>query len=76
MSTTVSSHLSIADRIEGYGHALSARELTALLGCSESNLYSMARAGRIPHIRFWGSIRFDPHVSARWVREHEVDFDA
>jgi excisionase family DNA binding protein len=66
----------LLERVKAYDHALSARELAPLLGSSGSNLYSMARAGRIPHIRFGGSIRFDPHVTAKWIREHEVDFDA
>ncbi|MFZ0394865.1 MAG: helix-turn-helix domain-containing protein [Terracidiphilus sp.] len=76
MSVPTSSRLSLADRIEAYDHALTAQELAACLDCSDSNIYNQARAGRILHIRFGGSIRFDPHVTAEWLREHEVDIAA
>jgi hypothetical protein len=64
--------LSIADRIEAMDHALTARELARMLSCSIGALYTGARAGRIPHLRIAGSIRFDPTLTAQWVRSSVV----
>jgi excisionase family DNA binding protein len=60
--------MTIAERIEAYDHALTAQELSAILGCSPTYLYNAARDGKVPHIRLGTSIRFDPEVTAAWVR--------
>jgi excisionase family DNA binding protein len=52
--------------------ALKAAELGKIIGFEKSAIYQMAAEGRIPHYRIGPSIRFDPHVIARWLREREV----
>jgi excisionase family DNA binding protein len=63
--------LSIADRIDAMGHALTVKELAPLLNVSSTSLYNRAREGRIPSYRLGGSVRFDPHAVAEWLRAQE-----
>lgn len=58
--------------IEGKRGAWSASELAELLGCSGKHIYALAKAGRMPHMRIGGMIRFDPRVTADWLRERSV----
>jgi len=70
LSTTIPHCVSLADRIEAIDHAIRVKELAALLDCSSTNLYNRAREGRMGRavIRFGGTIRFDPHWTAEWLR--------
>ena len=61
----------LAERIDAIGHALTVKELASMLSISATNLYNQARAGRIPSLRIAGSIRFDPHLTAVWLRDRE-----
>jgi len=58
--------------IEGKRGAWSASELAELLGCSGKHIYALAKTGRMPHLRIGGMIRFDPRVTANWLRERSV----
>jgi excisionase family DNA binding protein len=49
--------------------ALRVRDLTRLLGVSPQQIYKMAAKGKIPSFRVEGSVRFDPHDIAVWLRE-------
>jgi len=58
-----SPRLSIVDRIESMDHALKIPELAKLLACSPTNLYNLAREGRMGPgvvLRFRGTIRLEP----------------
>jgi len=58
--------------IEGKRGAWSASELAELLGCSGKHIYALAKTGRMPHLRIGGMIRFDPRITANWLRERSV----
>lgn len=58
--------------IEEKRGAWSASELAELLGCSGKHIYALAKTGRMPHLRIGGMIRFDPRVTAAWLRERCV----
>jgi excisionase family DNA binding protein len=58
--------------IEGKCGAWSASELAELLGCSGKHIYALAKTGRMPHLRIGGMIRFDPRVTADWLRERSI----
>lgn len=58
--------------IERRERAWSASELAELLGCSDKHIYSLAKSGRIPHLRIGGVIRFDPGATAAWLRERYI----
>jgi hypothetical protein len=64
---------SLADRIEAISHALTARELSALLSWSPTLLYNRARSGGMGRavIRVGGTVRFDPYWTAHWLRSME-----
>ena len=65
------SNRSIADRVEAIDRALKVKELAALLRCSATNIYNLAREGRLGSgmvIRFGGTIRLDPQGTAEWLR--------
>jgi excisionase family DNA binding protein len=72
-SVTVSSALKLADLIEEKRRALMVSEVASLLGISERQIYKLAAEHRISHLRFAGSIRFDPRLLATWLRGHVVD---
>lgn len=62
------SHSDLASRIEAKKTAWTAEDLAALLEMSSKTLYKMAKSGRIPAIRIDGMIRFDPALTAEWLR--------
>ncbi len=61
---------SIAERIEAMDHALRMKELAAILSWSPALVYGRARSGRMGRgvIRAGGTIRFDPVLTAEWLR--------
>jgi excisionase family DNA binding protein len=62
------SPLSLADRIERFGHALNARQLAAFLAVSTIVIYKLAKSNRIPSFRIGTCVRFDPKAIAAWLR--------
>jgi excisionase family DNA binding protein len=62
----------LADRIAETDHALSVKELCALLGMGKNPLYEMAADGRLPSIKIGANLRFDPAITAAWLRERYV----
>jgi len=63
---------SIADRIAAHDGALTPLELAEYTGHSRKTIYAKVKKGSIPHFNFDGSIRFDPFLTAQWVRAHSV----
>jgi excisionase family DNA binding protein len=55
-----------------HGKALTVAELALLLAVSIKTIYKMVEAGRIPHMRVFGSIRFDPATTAAWIQLRSV----
>ena len=64
-------HPTLAERIEAMDHAMTVKELAPMLRLSSTSLYNLAREGEIPSIRIGGSVRFDPHAIAVWLRARE-----
>ena len=60
---------SIAGRVRATGRALTVEELAELLNVSTKGLYSKVRTGRMPALKLGSMIRFDPHVTARWLED-------
>lgn len=60
---------SIPDHLESIDRAMTTTELAALLGVSRRSIFDLAKAGRIPSFRVATSVRFDPAVIAKWLRE-------
>jgi hypothetical protein len=58
----------IPTKIEAVDHAMTALELSAILSISKSSLYAQAKRHSIPCFYVAGSIRFDPHRIAAWLR--------
>jgi excisionase family DNA binding protein len=51
-----------------------AKRIAALLGLSVSQVYTLARQGRIPHVRLGGSVRFPRLALERWLaRQADVE---
>jgi len=61
--------LSLADRIERMGRALTADELAEVLTVSRITIFKLAKAGRIPCFRIGTCVRFDPRAVANWLRK-------
>jgi excisionase family DNA binding protein len=59
---------SLPDRIEQYGHALTAAELAELLAVSRVTVFKLVKRGRIPCFRIGCCVRFDPKAVANWLR--------
>src|ERR1035441_8090922 len=62
--------LSLADRIERIGRALTADELAEMLTVSRITIFKQAKAGRIPSFRVGTCVRFDPRSVAQWLRRN------
>jgi excisionase family DNA binding protein len=62
--------LSLADRIERIGRALTADELAKLFSVSRVTIFKQAKAGRIPSFRVGTCVRFDPRSVAQWLRRN------
>ena len=52
---------SLASRIRGMPHALTADELAEMLNMSRITILRRAKRGKIPSFRIGSSVRFDPH---------------
>jgi excisionase family DNA binding protein len=61
--------VSLADKIEKIGRAITAKELAGLLAVSEVTIFKHAAAGRIPSFRVGTCVRFDPRAVANWLRK-------
>ena len=61
--------LSLANRIERMGRALTADELAEMLTVSRITIFKLAKAGRIPCFRIGTCVRFDPRAVATWLRK-------
>ena len=64
-----SESITLADRIEQTGHALTADDLAKLLAVSRITIFKQAKAGRIPSFRIGSSVRFCPNAVAKWLRK-------
>ena len=62
--------LSLADRIEKIGHALTANQLAEMLTVSKITVFKQAKIGRIPSFRVGTCVRFDPRSVAQWLRRN------
>lgn len=62
----------ITDRIEGMPHALTVRELKALLQVSDQTIYRMIADHTIPFLTVRNSYRFDPKQIAEWLRHRSM----
>ena len=60
--------MSLPDRIERLGRALTADELAKMLTVSRITIFKQAKAGRIPSFRIGTCVRFDPKTVAQWLR--------
>jgi hypothetical protein len=49
--------------------ALTAQERAVLLSSTASNMLKRAKAGKIPLYRIGGSVKFDPVLTATWLRK-------
>jgi excisionase family DNA binding protein len=65
--------MTLSEKIEAIDHAITAAELAALLHLGKTAIYDMAHRSAIPHYRISGSVRFDPHAIAEWLRDHTID---
>ena len=68
-------NLDLASRIEAKKSAWTAETLAEILEIRPKTLYKMAKTGRIPVIRIDAMIRFDPLLTAQWLRERTTGLD-
>ena len=62
------------EKIEARARAITVAELGVLLHLSRTAIYDIARRGAIPHYRIGGSLRFDPHAIAAWLRSRKSEY--
>jgi excisionase family DNA binding protein len=63
----------VTEIIRAKGTFWLADELGDLLSISRKHIYKLAKAGRIPHYRLFGSIRFDPEAVAQWLESRAIN---
>jgi len=61
--------MSLPERIERIGRALTANELASMLTVSRITIFKQAKGGRIPSFRIGTCVRFDPKTVAQWLRK-------
>jgi len=69
-TSSSSETLSLPDRIERMGRALTANELAGMLTVSKVTIFKQAKAGRIPSFRIGTCVRFNPRSVAQWLRRN------
>jgi excisionase family DNA binding protein len=52
--------------------AWTAEELAEILNLSRKHIYKLAKHGRMPHTRYGGAVRFDPHITACWMESKNI----
>jgi excisionase family DNA binding protein len=62
----------LADHIAAMQQALTVEQMAALLQCSKKALYKMVRRGNLPSFQVGSMIRFDPEITAQWLRSRSV----
>ena len=62
--------LDLPTRIERRRRALRVGELADLLSVSTRKIYVMVERSKLPSYQIDGSIRFDPRLTAEWLRRH------
>ena len=60
--------LTLADRIENFGRAMTATQVSAVLSVSRIIIYKLAKQHRLPSFRVGSCVRFDPRAVANWLR--------
>lgn len=63
---------SLVEVIRNRSRAMTAEELSELLGLSRKHVYKLAKARRMPSYRLGGAIRFDPGAVATWLESRSV----
>ncbi len=66
------SSVSLADQIEHSDRALTAADLARVLSVSKITIFKQATAGRIPSFRIGTCVRFDPKITATWLRTQQT----
>ena len=61
--------LSIADTIARFRRRLIVEELAPMLSLSPKTLYKRAKAGTMLARLLGGAIRFDPYLTAKWLKD-------
>lgn len=71
---TVPPDTDIPTCINRYGRALHVEQLSTLMSVDEASIYRMVNSEppRIPFYRIGTLIRFDPKITAQWLRERMV----
>jgi excisionase family DNA binding protein len=59
----------MVEALANHQSLLTVKELADLLTISPKTLYARAKAGSIPTVHFFGSLRFDPMIIAGWLEE-------
>lgn len=60
--------MTLIEQIENRSSALKVREVAKLLEVTPQHIYALVAEGSIPSFRIGGSIRFDPHDFAAWLK--------
>ena len=64
---------SIADTIERYGRMLTIKEFALLVSESPKTTYARVKRGSQPATLVGGAIRFDPYITAEWIRSRSAN---
>jgi excisionase family DNA binding protein len=55
--------------IERHRGLLTVDQLSELLAASPKSIYAWVKQGRLPVVRLGASVKFDPFVIAKWLRD-------
>ncbi|MEI9980434.1 MAG: helix-turn-helix domain-containing protein [Edaphobacter sp.] len=59
----------LTETLQDRHSAITVSELASMLNISRRQLYKMAAANRIPHLKIGASVRFDPDAIREWLHD-------
>ena len=63
---------SIIETLRSKRSAMSVSEVASILGVGSRTLYTKVKAGKLPALNVFGSIRLDPAEVADWLESHRA----
>jgi excisionase family DNA binding protein len=72
MTQPKSETMRILERLSHVDKFLGVQSVADLFGDSYTTIYRRARSGKMPHLRFGATIKFDPAELAAWIKDHRV----
>jgi excisionase family DNA binding protein len=62
----------LVERLEARSDLMSVNELAEIIGSHAQTIYKWTRQHKLPYVRVGGRLKFDPIVTAGWLRARSI----